>query len=475
MWNTPGEKVTTEELLQQPLFDGESLEAVAWIASQMEARNFPDGEVLVRQGDPAEHFLVLLKGEIHFRRAEMDEILIAEEGEPLGVLPFSRLKTWRGIGWAVSPVRLAFMEAGKMRELVYRAPVLAQKLVSQMTDRAREFTRIEESSNRLLALGKLAAGLAHELNNPASAAVRSSSRLREVLMERRKHVLILRSEVLPPGAGQIMNSLADSIAGCSVTPGVMDALERSDLENAMSDWLEETGIATDLASPLVDAGLSPEQIRPLAAIIAPEWLTHSLRILVADHEILCLTRELEEASVRISDLVQAVKSYSYMDQSPTAEVDIEQGIDVTLRMFHHQLKYGIEVSRKFAGNLPKVTGNGSALNQIWTNLIDNAIDAVNSLPKDQHKLLSVRTAVEPEGVLVEIGDNGPGIPPDVQNRMFEPFFTTKPVGEGTGLGLDIVQRIIRNHKASIRMESQPGRTIFQVRLPLEGGRRGTVI
>jgi signal transduction histidine kinase len=194
-------------------------------------------------------------------------------------------------------------------------------------------------------------------------------------------------------------------------------------------------------------------------------LGHGLRILAYDHQILCLTREIEEASRRISDLVQAVKSYSYMDQTPLSEVDVENGIDVTLRMFQHQLKHGIEVRRQFAKDIPKIPANGGELNQIWTNLIDNAIGAMKSQSNGE-KILTVRTALEPEGVLVEFTDNGPGIPAEIRGRIFEPFFTTKPVGEGTGLGLDIVQRIVRQHQGTIRVESQPGRTAFQVRLPL---------
>ena len=221
----------------------------------------------------------------------------------------------------------------------------------------------------------------------------------------------------------------------------------------------------ELASGLVDARVTVAQLRPLASLVSTEILALGLRILVADHEIFCLTRELEEASRRISDLVQAVKTYSYMDQSPVAEVDVEQGIDVTLRMFQHQLKHGVQVTRQFDQNVPRIRANGSALNQIWTNLIDNALDAMESLPPEQPKALRVKTCVERDGILVEITDNGPGISAEVQNRMFEPFFTTKPIGEGTGLGLDIVQRIVRNHKGSIRVESNPGRTAFQVRLP----------
>ena len=192
----------------------------------------------------------------------------------------------------------------------------------------------------------------------------------------------------------------------------------------------------ELASGLVDAEITVNHLSPLVTLVPAQVLTMGLRILIADHEILCLTRELEEASRRMSDLVQAVKSYSYMDQSAVTEVDIEQGIDVTLRMFQHKLKYGVQVTRQFAGDLPRIRANGSALNQIWTNLIDNAIGALESLRPGETKTLSLKTRGDSQGIVVEITDNGPGIPPEVQKRIFEPFFTTKPVGEGNGLGLD---------------------------------------
>jgi signal transduction histidine kinase len=433
----------------------------------MEVQRFAAGDLMVQEGDPVHEFMVLLEGEIHFRRTGYDSILVVDAGEAIGVFPFSRMKSWIGRGWAAKPVRIALMDVSHLRELVYRAPLLAQRLVSEMTDRAREFTRMEESSNRLLALGKLAAGLAHELNNPASAAVRSSARLRAVLTERRKHVLKLRGEVLSQEVRRIMNDLGDAVTECAATPGAMDALERADREGDLADWLEQSGAPGELASQLTDAGVIADDLRPLAALVPAETLSLSLRLLVADHEILCLTRELEESSRRVSELVQAVKTYSYMDQSPMADVDVEQGIDITLRMFQHRLKYGVRLVRQFNGELPRVRADGSALNQIWTNLIDNALDAMDELPQGQERVLSIRTCREPTAVMVEVSDSGPGIPPEVQGRMFEPFFTTKSVGDGSGLGLDIVQRIIRNHKGSIRVESAPGHTVFQVRLPLD--------
>lgn len=460
------ERVTADELLQFPVFEGESREAIEWLAGQMELLHFEVGAIVAHEGGPLEHFIVVLQGELHFQWSASDSIVIAPAGQATGVLPFSRAKTWTARGWAAQATRIARMPASQLRELVYRAPLLAQRLVSEMTDRARYFTRLEESSNRLLALGKLSAGLAHELNNPASAAVRSSARLRDVLVDRRKYAIALRSVVLPKEAGEILARLTDTIAECGATaPGEIDALARADQEAEMGDWLESLELSGELAAALVDAHITVEQLRPLPALLSGETLDPGLRLLAADHEILCLARELEEATRRISDLVLAVKTYSYMDQSPIAEVDLAQGIDVTLRMFQHRLKRGIEVSRQFAAGLPRIHANGSALNQVWTNLIDNALDAMEGLPPEKPKLLTVRTCAEPTGVLVEIADTGPGIPEDVQRRIFEPFFTTKGVGEGSGLGLDIVQRIVRNHRGSILVDSSPGRTVFQVRLP----------
>ncbi|MBN9658050.1 MAG: GHKL domain-containing protein [Acidobacteria bacterium] len=462
------EPVSVEDLMTSPLFQDESPEAVAWIAQQMHMRRLDAGEVLWNQGEVVTEFQLVLEGELHYRRDDdpYAQFIVGTAGHPTGVLPFSRMKNATGRVWAVVPTRLAAMEASHLRELVYRAPLVAQRLVSQMTDRTREVTRMEEGSSRLQALGKLAAGLAHELNNPASAAVRSSALLRDVLKERRKAAVALHGVVIPDGVRESMTRMIESIEECLSTPGDMDALERADLESDLSDWLDNAGLPSSLASNLVDARITLEALKPLPAAVPLEPLSNFLKLIVADHQTLCLTRELEEASRRISELVQAVKQYSYMDQSPVSEVDVEQGIDLTLRMFQHQLKHGFTVNRKLASNLPKVHANGSALNQIWTNLIDNAIDAMEGMPAGQPKILTVRTCVEPEGILVEIGDNGPGIPPEVQSRIFDPFFTTKGVGEGTGLGLDIVRRIVRSHRGTILVDSDPGRTVFQVRLPL---------
>jgi len=458
--------ITPDELRQFDLFKDDEPAALEWLAERFTVRCYESGEEFVKPGDPATEFMVVLEGELHFVRDSdlYGGAFIRLPGQPTGVLPFSRMTTIRGRGLAVKASRAAVMHASHLRELVYKAPMLAQKLVNEMIDRARDTTQRDERASKMLALGKLSAGLAHELNNPASAVVRSSARLRDALMERRTHAIAMRGDVIPPKAQDIMLDLGGVIAEAAKRPVKFDGLERADREDEMSDWLASHDLPADTASSLVEAGLAPSQLEPLRALIGAHNVDHGLRILAADREILSLTREIEEASRRIADLIHAVKAYSYMDRVPVTDVDVEQGIDVTLRMFQHQLKHGFEVKKLFAGDLPLIRANGGELNQVWTNLIDNAIDAMSS---EEPKVLEIRTCREPGKVLVEVTDSGAGIPKDVQSRIFDAFFTTKPVGKGTGLGLDIVYRIIREHKGSIMVTSVPGRTTFQVRLPIK--------
>ena len=459
--------LTADELAKIPLFADDDRAALEWLASHFQVVCYESGEIMVQEGSPAKDFIVVLEGEMHYRRPfdPYAGVFVRSAGHPTGVLPFSRMKVIGVRGIAVGRTRIAVMPATELRELVYRAPNLAQKLVGEMTDRTREMARSEERTAKMLALGKLSAGLAHELNNPASAALRSATLLREALNYRRLESVALQGHVLPAEAQVRIVKLSERIAECGAGTENLDALLRSDLESGMADWLRARNFPEDLAGDLVDAGIHADDLDPFTKLLSHENCIHGMRLLVYDHRILCLTREIEEASRRISDLVQAVKSYSYMDKTPISEVDVERGIDVTLRMFQHQLKHGFEVKRQFAGNLPKIPANGSELNQIWTNLIDNAIAAMNSQSNGE-KILTVRTVLEPDDVLVEFTDNGPGIPQEIRGKIFEPFFTTKPVGEGTGLGLDIVQRIVRTHQGSIHLDSHPGRTSFQIRLPL---------
>jgi signal transduction histidine kinase len=459
------DKITADELATFDLFKDDTRAALEWLAERFEVRCLAAGEQFIKTGEPATEFMVVLEGEVHFARDgdAYGNDFIRTAGQPTGVLPFSRMKMFRGRGWAVPPSRVIVMQSSHLSELVYQAPMLTQKLVNEMLDRSRDFTQRNERANKMLALGKLSAGLAHELNNPASAVVRSASRLREVLMERRKHAIALKGEVITPAAQSLLTDLGEMIAEAARTPRQLDALERADLEAEISDWLDSHHLPNDAAPALVETGIPISRVEPLLRLIGPNNFVHGMHMLAADFEVFSLSREIEEASRRIADLVHAVKAYSYMDRVPTTEVDVEQGIEVTLRMFQHQLKHGYEVKKVFAHDLPKINANGGELNQIWTNLIDNAIDAMRDSPA---KVLEIRTCTEPGGIVVDVIDSGEGIPRDVQARIFDPFFTTKDVGKGTGLGLDIVARIIRSHNGSIRVESKPGRTLFQVRLPL---------
>jgi signal transduction histidine kinase len=459
-------RLTPEELAQIPLFADDDRAALEWLADHLEVRCYESGEIIVHEGSLAKDFMVVLEGEMHFRRPSdpYAQVFVRVAGQPTGVLPFSRMKVIAGRGTAIGRTRMATMPATELRELVYRAPNLAQKLVGEMTDRTREMTRSEERTAKMLALGKLSAGLAHELNNPASATLRSAMLLGEALNHRRREAIAMRATVISPEAQDLFAKLAEKIAECGGAKNTLDALELADHESELADWLESRNLPPELAGDLVSASIRAEDLAQVTKLLNTENATHGLRILVYDHQILCLTREIEEASRRISELVQAVKSYSYMDQTPLSEIDVEKGIDVTLRMFQHQLKHGFEVQRQFAENLPKIPANGSELNQVWTNIIDNAISAMSNQANGE-KILTVRTVLEPENLLVEFVDNGPGIPPEMRERIFEPFFTTKPVGEGTGLGLDIVARIVRQHQGTIRVDSRPGRTAFQIRLP----------
>ncbi len=451
-----------------PIFADLSAEDLQWLASRMDEVSLQTGEVFARPGDPVEYLTVILEGEIQFERADApgSPVFMATAGQVTGLLPFSRLTQVRGFGRAVLPSRMLRLHKQHFPELLQRMPQLAQRLVGLMSDRIREMTRIETQQEKLLALGKLSAGLAHELNNPAAAARRAAQTLMEAMENVRAASLRLLQHSFSEAQRVAMLQFEQEAMKQTASTGEQssDPLDVSDREEAITNWLERHNVDEPykIAPLLADACVNPQKLDALAATTGENTVGYVLCRVAALITVYGLVREIDNSTRRISDLVNAIKRYSYMDQGSLQEVNLQEDLDNTLKIFGHRLKEGVTVIRDYDPQLPRVCAYGGELNQVWTNLVDNALDAMNGNGE-----LRVRTLRELDCAVVEIGDNGPGIPSDVQSRIFEPFFTTKKVGDGTGLGLDTAMRIVRKHHGSIDLKSQPGDTRFRVRLPFK--------
>ena len=457
-------KSLIDDLRKIAVFADLPQEHLAWLAEKFEERRFQQGEIMAREGEPLDYLTVILAGEIRIQRGTgLDSTTFtAIAGQVTGLLPYSRLTHYGGTSRAVLPTRIVGLHRSLFPEMLERMPLLGQRLVSIMADRIRETTRIETQRDKLMALGKLSAGLAHELNNPAAAAQRATASLRETLETVRDASIRLARHALSAEQREMITRF-EREAGQYTAPIPADPLAQSDREERISKWLEgrHTPDAWKIAPTLADAGVDVPKLENLAAQVGETVLCDALIRIASILTIARLIGEIEISTKRISHLVQAIKEYSYMDQAAMQVIDLHQGLENTLTILHYRLKGGIKVVREYDENLPRICAYGGELNQIWTNLISNAIEAMQGKGE-----LRVRTARDLDRVLVEIGDNGPGIPPDVLPHIYEPFFTTKGVGEGTGLGLDTVCRIIRNHHGEIGVSSRPGDTRFQVYLPV---------
>jgi signal transduction histidine kinase len=455
--------VDKSELLRVAEFADLPDDQIAWFLSQSQEMNLKAGDLYIRQGDPADAMFVVLEGQLQGRGELNGETFVfdLEPGDVTGVLPFSRMKQFTLSGRAVSDSRALRFPASLFPELVQKMPELTKRLVGLMSDRIRETTRLEQQRDRLASLGKLSAGLAHELNNPASAAKRAASQLRQMLTKIRNASLELGRRDLTPAQKAEIEKVEASFTQTDVVPP--DPLTQSDLEDQIDSLFRSHG-QNDLwmlAAGLAQRNIKPEMIESLFGILNAESARAALIRIAASVEIATLLHEIESSTSRISDLVGAIKEYTHMDQAPVQNVDVVKSLETTLTILNHKLKQGVAVVRDYQRDPLLVNSFGSELNQVWTNIIDNAIDAMHGKGE-----LRVRTYRDDNCAVVEISDNGPGIPAEVEPHIFEPFFTTKGVGEGTGLGLDTVQRIVKKHRGTIQVTSKPGDTRFHVWLPL---------
>src|SRR6202048_2487108 len=458
--------IDKSELLRVPAFADLPDDQIAWFLSQSQEAHFAAGETYVRQGDPADWMFVILEGQFQWRGEFGGEtvVLPGKPGDVTGVLPFSRMKQFTVTGRALTDGRILKFPTSLFSELVQKLPELTTRLVGLMSDRIREATRIEQQRDRLASLGKLSAGLAHELNNTAAAAKRATSQLRDILKRIRDASLELGRRDLTAVQQSEIERLEASFTQQDVVPP--DALTTRDLEDQIDSLLRSHGQNDlwQLAADPARRNIRPEALESLFASLDGDTARAALVRIAASAEVASLLHEIESSTSRISDLVRAIKEYTHMDQAPVQNVDIVKSLETTLTILNHKLKQGVGVQLDYQRVPLLVNSFGSELNQVWTNIIDNAIDAMHGKGE-----LRVRTYRDDDCVVVEIGDNGPGISREVQPHIFEPFFTTKGVGEGTGLGLDTVQRIVKKHRGNIQVSSKPGDTRFQVWLPLAEG------
>ncbi|WP_143307122.1 sensor histidine kinase [Chitinophaga vietnamensis] len=467
------EQVTTRQLQAIEEIGNVPEDQLQWLIDNSECLLVPQGDIYFRAGDPAEFMVIVLGGRARVyavQNNEQREILMMEAPSITGVLPFSRMKKTLGTCEVLEDLKLLRFPVARMSELIHHHYELTQALVHVMTNRVRTFTSQQQQNEKMMALGKLSAGLAHELNNPAAAVVRGAVSLKNHLqLVPAAFKQILSMDIPPDDVDAVNKILFEMIAQGPVA--ALSMMERSEREDALTDWLDAHHInnALELAENLVDFGFTVAHLEQVHQHVPEKfaspvfnWINNNL---ITEK----MVTDIEAASRRIADLVGSVKTFTHMDQGHDKQfADIHSGIHNTLVMLQHKLRKGnITVKEQFDTTLPPVNAHIGELNQVWTNIIDNAIDAMEANGKGTLEIITRKDGHN--CVAVDIIDDGPGIPPDIIDRIFDPFFTTKAIGQGTGLGLDITSQIVkRQHKGNLKVSAVPGRTQFTVALPING-------
>lgn len=453
-----------EELRLVPLFADLPEDDLVRLCEGVERVALGPGELLFAEGDEGDRAYVVHEGELEIVKITgTREVLLAVRGagDVIGEMALLDAAPRMASVRARHATELLAIPKEQMDGLLSGSATAARSLFGVLLARWRETEVRLRQSERMAQLGTLTAGLAHELNNPAAAVKRGADQLRDTVVAYASAIGELQASGLDPGDERLA-VLLDTAAGDHIT---LSALERSDLEDEVEDALVDLGVDQPwvLTAGLVDGGMTPDDVHGIAAHFGAELAPTILRACDAAHATHALLDEVEEGAGRLSDIVGALKSYSYLDEAPVQEVDVAKGLEDTLLILKSELG-DIEVIREYAEDLPSIEAFGSELNQVWTNLIDNAADAIN---EGVGSTITLRTIPAGGSVVVEVEDDGPGIPPEVQSRVFDAFFTTKPPGSGTGLGLDISYGIIvHKHRGEISVQSEPGRTVFRVELPI---------
>jgi signal transduction histidine kinase len=465
-------RLRPDELRELFLFEHLSPEQLDWVSANGDVVGFPAGSEVSVEGRPAECFYVLLSGRMTMSRliggTEIETARTSQRGAYSGAVQFyfgDRIEqVYAATVRAVTDTTFLALPAQPFAEVFRRWYPMAVHLLEGLFIGQRNLAEMVGQRERLLALGKLTAGLTHELNNPAAAAARATAALRDRFAGMRHKLALLSEGRLDGEVLRSLTELQEEFVSRIGGAAELSALERSDREDGLGEWLDDHEVTQpwELAGVFVAAGLGEDDLERVARAVAPAHLEPALRWLAYTVETETLLAEIADSTGRISHLVDAAKQYSQMDRSPHQQTDLHTGLDATLVMLSAKIPPGVTVVKEYDRSLPSVPAYAGELNQVWTNLIVNALDAMG--PEGR---LTLRTGSDGDCAMVEIGDTGPGIPEELRRRVFEPFFTTKPVGQGTGLGLDVSWRIVvKRHGGDLRVTSRPGDTRFSVLLPL---------
>ena len=460
-----------DRLAQHRMLGRAPRQELAWLVAHGSLRHLSTGDTLTPKGDPVSGMFIILEGRIAIfldRGTGLHKVLEWRAGDVTGLLPYSRLTTPPADTSAQEPTVILAIDREWLRDLILECHEVTTILVHEMLDRSRAFTSSDLHDEKIRSLGKLSAGLAHELNNPVAAIERSASLLEDRLGQAQLASRALGAARLTDAQLDAVDALRHACLAASVQ-GVRSPLQQAAHEERIADWLADHGVDDAIADALSETGVTIDALERVATAISGPPLETVMRWAGSGCSVHRLASEIQEAAMRISGLVTAIKGFTHMDQAPVAEpVDLLQGLSNTIAVLQSKARHkAVAIAVHAQPGLPRVFGFSGELNQIWANLIDNALDALGD---GGH--IDVEAAREGQKVAIRIIDNGPGIPDKVRDRIFDPFFTTKPMGQGTGLGLDIVRRLILHNDGDITVTSQPGRTEFRVLLPAAGEETG---